>query len=209
MRSFSIAAAAATLAGFAVAADNSTSSGNSVELFIDDALGGQGLYAASIVNACKDHAVYAIQCTSARNDIVGDPICGDSAPTLTLTEGPSLYSVAYSSATSTLGHKAEVSVGESCNINIESREAFCVATVSVSLDGTSTVTSTSTSVTGSDFHRYRVPITAGAQKTASATGACTAGGDGDDANAAAGTGANVVRAIGAALAVGLAGVIAL
>lgn len=81
MRSFTIVAVAAAMAGLSFAADNDKSSGDSVELFIEDGLGGQGQYAASIVDACRDHTVYAIQCTSARG--IPDSICGDAAPVST------------------------------------------------------------------------------------------------------------------------------
>jgi len=81
MRSSILAAVAATaLAGFAVAADNSASSDNTVQLFIDDALNGKGRYAASVVNACKDQTVYAIQCTSDTGGYVGSRTCGAAAP---------------------------------------------------------------------------------------------------------------------------------
>lgn len=59
MRTFTIVAAgAATMTGFTLAAD-------SVELFIDDS-GDDGVqYAASIVDACRDYTVYALQCITA------------------------------------------------------------------------------------------------------------------------------------------------
>lgn len=86
MRSFTIAATAATalasLANSLAIRDNSTTSGNtpgSVKLFLDDAIDGQGLYAASIASVCKDYTVYAIQCTSAREDWIGSNTCGPDA----------------------------------------------------------------------------------------------------------------------------------
>jgi hypothetical protein len=83
MRSFTIAATAATtLASFAnslAIRDNSTTSGDTVKVFLDDALDGQGLYAASIASVCKDHTVYAIQCTSASEDWIGSNTCGPDA----------------------------------------------------------------------------------------------------------------------------------
>ncbi|KAL2139884.1 hypothetical protein VTI28DRAFT_4542 [Corynascus sepedonium] len=202
MRSFTIAASITALASFAAAADNSTLSGN-VELFIDDSLGGRGSYAASVVNACKDRTVYAIQCTSVSGGIVGSSICGSAAPTLTFTEGPNLYSVVYTTTENIAGQDAEMLIGESCNIR-GTTAAECNYTLSASFDGTSTAIETSLAITGTDFHRYQVSITGGAEKIARATGSCNA-----DANAAAGTSASAVKVMAAALAIGLAGVVVL
>ncbi|KAL2259985.1 hypothetical protein VTK26DRAFT_6165 [Humicola hyalothermophila] len=75
IRSFTLAAAATTLASFALAQNGTpatatapepaTSSGNTVQLLIPNSIDDRGHYAVSIVSACKDHTVYAIQCTSA------------------------------------------------------------------------------------------------------------------------------------------------
>ncbi|KAK4239961.1 hypothetical protein C8A03DRAFT_13685 [Achaetomium macrosporum] len=200
MRSFAIAAAVSTLASFAVA-QNNTGSGNTVDLFIDDDINSQGLYAASIVSACNDQTVYALQCTSARGDVVGSRTCGAAAPTLTVTGGPSVYMVNYVTETSAFGHDAELTISESCALT-GTTEANCVVSVAIEVDDTSTATSTSMVLSGTDYHRYQVAITGGAEKTASATGACKP-------NAGAETNPDVVRVVGAALAIGLMGVLAL
>ena len=84
MRPFTIAAAAATtLASFAnglATRNNSTTSPNSVRLFLDDTLDGKGLFAASIASVCKDRTVYAIQCTKAPDGYTGSASCGPNAP---------------------------------------------------------------------------------------------------------------------------------
>jgi hypothetical protein len=75
MRSSTITAAAvAALASVALAQNNS------VNMWIDDALNGQGLYAASVVGACKDQTTYALRCTSARDSDIGSRTCGPAAP---------------------------------------------------------------------------------------------------------------------------------
>ncbi|KAK4249127.1 hypothetical protein C7999DRAFT_30338 [Corynascus novoguineensis] len=191
------------LASFAAAADNSTGSGNHVELFIDGSLSRRASYAALIVNACKDHAVYALQCTSVSGGIVGSNICGSAAPTLTVTEGANLYLFEYATTTNVAGHDAEMLIAASCNIR-GTTAAECDYSLSASVDDTSTVIETSAAITGTDFHRYQVSITGGAEKIASATGSCDA-----NANAAAGTSASAVKAMAAALAISLAGVVAL
>lgn len=82
MHLFNIVTAAAALASFAAAADNSTGSGNNVQLYINDGVNGRGSYAASIMSVCKDQTIYAIQCTSARRGGVhiGTSTCGTAAP---------------------------------------------------------------------------------------------------------------------------------
>ncbi|EAQ83378.1 predicted protein [Chaetomium globosum CBS 148.51] len=206
MRAFTIAAAAATtLASFAdslAIRDNSTTSGNSVELFHDDSLNGQGIYAASIASVCKDQTVYALQCTSAKDDSIGIETCGPDAPILTVTQAPSVYKLTYVTATRTLGHDAQVSFAESCDLT-GTTKARCDYTVGLTMDGTSNAATFATVLSGTDLHRFQVAITGGAEKTrlASATDVC--------GNAAAGLSANSVRVTAAALAVGLLGVLVL
>lgn len=60
-----------------VFAQNTTGSGNFVNIFINDGLGGEAEYAASIKSACSDRTVYAIRCTSAD---VAENTCGPNAP---------------------------------------------------------------------------------------------------------------------------------
>jgi hypothetical protein len=63
------------------ARDNSTASNSTVNLFLGS--GGAEFrdwdYAASIITACVDQTVYAIQCTSAPQS-VGSATCGPNAP---------------------------------------------------------------------------------------------------------------------------------
>ncbi|AEO69065.1 0d6956e4-4939-419c-9fc6-a41f88a069f6 [Thermothielavioides terrestris] len=198
--SAAVAASLASLAAaVAVASGNITSSGSTARIFLDDDLNGQGSYVASIVNACSDRTVYAIQCTSAGNAL-GREICGPAAPTVTVTEGPSQFIASYVTETGTLGHDAKLTISESCRLK-GTTEADCVAAATIEIDGSATGSSSSTVLTGSHVHFYNVPITAGAEKTASATGACTP-------NAAAGSSLSVVKVMAAALAAGFLGVLA-
>ena len=115
-----------------------------------------------------------------------------------------MYQFNYVTESRTLGHNVKVSVTESCKLT-GTTEANCVATIAMAVDGTSTTVSTTVPVSGADFHVYQVAITGGAEKTASAD-AC----NGDSKpNDAAGTSPNTVRVMGAALAIGLLGVVAL
>ncbi|KAK1762839.1 hypothetical protein QBC33DRAFT_460630 [Phialemonium atrogriseum] len=194
-----VAIAAAALVGLAVAQNNTTSSGNTVNLFINDGLHGRAEYAASIVSACGDQTVYAIRCTSAN---VPAETCGPNAPILTLTEGPSDYIISVVSKTKTAGHSATVTLGESCVLD-GTTAASCSGEFTFIVDKTTSSVAVSTVLTGTDYHRFDVAITGGAEKTASATGECKA-------NAApAGTSVRMVAGLGAVLAVGLAGVLSL
>lgn len=63
----------------------------SVNLFVDDSIEGDVAYAASIVSACKDQTVYAMQCTSA--ELAGSATCGADAP-VSHTSTPEPHDVA-------------------------------------------------------------------------------------------------------------------
>jgi len=75
---FFIATSVLALASAALAQNSTNSKNATVNLFINDALGGQAAYAASIVTACADQTIYAIRCTSAR--FAGAATCGPNAP---------------------------------------------------------------------------------------------------------------------------------
>ncbi|TKA75438.1 hypothetical protein B0A55_04883 [Friedmanniomyces simplex] len=89
-----------------------------------------------------------------------------------VTEGPTDYQISY--ATSTGG--ATGAYTESCSLS-GSSYAVCVATLSLSADGTKTAVSTTATASGSQLHYGQFPITAGADKLASATGSCMASGN--------------------------------
>lgn len=96
-----------------------------------------------------------------------------------------------------------MTIAETCSLE-GTTAAHCQDTIALSVDGKRTTASASQAVSGTGLHRYDVSITGGADKTASpeATGECKP-------NVAAGTNPNVVRAVAAALTMGLLGVIAL
>ena len=119
-----------------------------------------------------------------------------------MTEGPSDYIISYVSTTKTAGHSAAVTLAESCALE-GTTAASCTLGLTLVMDKTTSSSVVSTLLTGTDYHRFDVAITGGAEKTASATGECKA-------NAApAGTSVRMVAGLGAVLAVGLAGVLAL
>ncbi|KAK5715341.1 hypothetical protein LTR17_016775 [Elasticomyces elasticus] len=146
---------------------------------------------ASVVDAdACGGTTYAFTCTDSRE-------CS-AAPTFSLTEGPTHHQFSY--ATSTAG--ATGSYAESCSLS-GSSYAVCVVTLSLSAPGTSTHTKTTVTASGTDLHYGQFPITAGAEKLATATGSCTSSG-----NAAAPTGVQEVYKVlvaPAAAAVVLAG----
>lgn len=71
------------------------------------------------------------------------------------------------------GYSVTGSVAENCELQ-GTTEAICTATVSVSVDGTSTAITTTSTMDGTDYHRFDVAITGGAEKTAAPTGECAA-----------------------------------
>ena len=72
------------------------------------------------------------------------------------------------------GQVATGTVGESCSLQ-GTTAADCHATVFVAIDGTSTSTASETLITGTDYHRFDVAITGGADKTGSGAGTCSSG----------------------------------
>ncbi|KAB5549541.1 hypothetical protein GE09DRAFT_176912 [Coniochaeta sp. 2T2.1] len=142
-----------------------------VNLFID-AMSPRQQYGASIVDACQDHTIYAIQCTSGPPS-VGSATCGPNAPTLTLTEGPATYVISTAASTRTGGYDVKATLQESCELR-GTTEAVCSATFGGSVDKTTTSASTTSTLSGTDYHRFDVAITGGAEKTANPT-ACAGG----------------------------------
>lgn len=126
---------------------------------------------------------------------------------MTVTEGPSTYIVETTTSSEIAGETIAVAVGESCALE-GTTLAACTATYSVSADGTATSDVTTQTLTGTDYHRFDVAITAGADKTASATGSCNAGGKSSGASGA-GVDARGVGVLGLLLSAGLVGVLVL
>lgn len=91
----------------------------------------------------------------------------------TLTAGPSTYVVATATSGVIEGYSVTGSVAENCELQ-GTTAAVCAATISVSLQGTSTATTTTGTLDGTDYHRFDVAITGGAEKTAAPTGECGA-----------------------------------
>jgi hypothetical protein len=66
------------LSGLAfILASSALAQNNTVNLFINDGLGGDAGFAASVVGACVDQTTYAIRCTSGPPD-VGSLTCGSA-----------------------------------------------------------------------------------------------------------------------------------
>lgn len=170
MRSYIVTLALA-LARLAAAQGNSSIP--TINMFIDDGLDGDESYAASIVCAGATETIYAIQCTDEGRVDVGSETCGPNGNVITLTAGPSTYVVATATATEIEGYEVTGSVAESCAL-LGTTAADCTATVSVSVDGTSTALKTTVTLSGTDYHRFDVAITGGAEKTAAPTGECGA-----------------------------------
>jgi hypothetical protein len=79
MRFSLLTPAAVTLAALTLASAQSNSSEPSLNLFVNDSFNGDAVYAASIVTACADQTVYALQCISGPAS-ASPSTCGPSAP---------------------------------------------------------------------------------------------------------------------------------
>jgi hypothetical protein len=89
-----------------------------------------------------------------------------------VTSGASLYSV--SSAVTTQNPSLGAVTGtavESCSL-AGTTAANCAATLLATGDGSTISTATTETLSGSNYYRFNVEITGGAEKTASATATC-------------------------------------
>ncbi|KAK1055191.1 hypothetical protein LTR12_015401 [Friedmanniomyces endolithicus] len=120
--------------------------------------------AASVVSAsaCGD-TTYVFECT--------DTLACSDLPPFSATEGPTHFMFSYTSSTG----GAAAGVTQSCSLS-GSSYAVCANTFSLSVDGTSSVTSATTTASGSQLQFAQVPITAGANMLATATGSCKTSG---------------------------------
>lgn len=157
MRPVPIFGAVAIVLGLAAAAaDQSTSTSanpstsptapSSVRVFLDLPYARKGLYAASVVSACKDQTIYALQCTSLPNVPDASYFCGPDAPvgrsllncahmerriykhrqltyippfpsqTFTVTEGPSTFIASYGHMTTVGDQVVSATTVETCHI---------------------------------------------------------------------------------------------
>ncbi|PBP28229.1 hypothetical protein BUE80_DR000823 [Diplocarpon rosae] len=152
--------------------ESSSAASASVDLFIDST-DANWEYAASIIEACADQTVYALQCT-AGGSLVGAQTCGPNAVTATVTAGTSTYRFSSDVTTTTLGVGVTATAEESCVLD-GTTAATCTATVRGTADGTKTTTTTTTTLSGTAYYRFDVAITGGAEKTVTATATCGSG----------------------------------
>jgi hypothetical protein len=145
-------------------ASNGTSNGPEVSLFMDSD-DPDYRYAGSIVEACVSTTVYALQCTSYAGRGTVD-FCGRNGPSVTLTEGPGTYHVTTALSVTTMGVRVDGELMEDCSLD-GTTKAVCTATVKASASKKTTSSVTSSTATGSNVYWFNVPITAGAEKTAS------------------------------------------
>lgn len=84
---------------------------------------------------------------------------------------------AFSSATSTRsgGYDIQATVQETCRLD-GTTAAVCSATIAGTVDKTSTTASTVSTAAGTDYYRFDVAITGGAEKTANPTACATKSG---------------------------------
>ncbi|KAE9369692.1 hypothetical protein N431DRAFT_413964 [Stipitochalara longipes BDJ] len=155
------------------ARDNSTTANATVNMFIDSE-GSDYEYAASIVTACVDQTVYALQCTAGPSN-VGSETCGPNAVIATVTSAASFYSISSAVTTETLGYDVTGTVQETCSL-AGTTAAACTGTLKATAESSTVSTSTVETLSGSDYYRFNVEITGGSEKTANPTATCRAKG---------------------------------
>ncbi|ELR05338.1 hypothetical protein VC83_06531 [Pseudogymnoascus destructans] len=157
-----------------------TARGNTVNLFIDSE-SEEIEFAASIITACVDHTVYAIQCTKAPASIGTN--CGpDGQEILTITEGSAVYQWDYTATTRTMGYDVTASLVESCSL-AGTTAATCVGTAGGEAAGTKTSKTAVVTIASPTYYRFDVEITGGADKTKNPSPTCGAKGAATSLNA--------------------------
>ncbi|KAL2070278.1 hypothetical protein VTL71DRAFT_13304 [Oculimacula yallundae] len=150
---------------------NSTApaSNDTINMFIDSQ-DKDWKYAASIVEACADQTIIALQCTSG-DSFVGSSTCGPNAQIATVTFASTTYHFSSAVTTSTMGSNVQATAIEACSLQ-GTTAATCSVTIGGTVDGKKTSSTTATSVASPSYYRYDVEITGGAEKTAAATATC-------------------------------------
>jgi hypothetical protein len=91
----------------------------------------------------------------------------------TVTANSATYRVSTTAVTKTLGRVVSATLQEQCDLQ-GTTQAVCAATLGGTVEGHSTTDSTTMTLSGTDYYRYDVAITGGAEKTATATAQCKA-----------------------------------
>ncbi|KAI0395166.1 hypothetical protein F5Y17DRAFT_457215 [Xylariaceae sp. FL0594] len=142
-------------------------------------------FVASVVEACADKTVLAVQCTKGPTDSTDsfDQLaaagCGRGAPAVTITEAPDHFHL--STAIETMGAKA--TFVEDCKL--DGSNALCTLSYSVSISEQTTATSTTATLPSGTDYRHEVTVTAGAEKLGKATHKCDSAASGISARAVA------------------------
>ncbi|KAK6088527.1 hypothetical protein SCUP234_00407 [Seiridium cupressi] len=143
-----------------------------VNLFIDDNGSSAWKYVASVVTACADQTVYALQCTAGPTStyIAGNyftKVCDSTK----VVKGPSHYIQSLSTELAVGGTEVTLVATDNCALS-GTTAAVCTTAATASAGRTTTSSTTASTYSGTSFGRHDVTITAGAEKTANPTGTC-------------------------------------
>ncbi|KAI3326947.1 hypothetical protein HD806DRAFT_531542 [Xylariaceae sp. AK1471] len=127
-------------------------------------------FAASVVAACKEHTVYALQCTEGSSN---PSTCGPDSPKVTFTENASEYRISSATKTRTAGVDVTVTLIETCKLG-GTTAATCTVTYGGEAKGQKTFVTSESTFTDVASWRVDVAITAGNEKLANPTGKCSA-----------------------------------
>ncbi|KAJ4290797.1 hypothetical protein N0V88_006547 [Collariella sp. IMI 366227] len=147
-----------------------------VNMFIDGNKNAE--FVASIVDACGGQTTFALRCTA------GGSGCSPNGPAITVTANPTTYIVSTATVSKVGGQTVSATVQELCDLK-GTTAAVCTAIVGGTVAGQSTTTSSTGTVEGTDYHRFDVSITAGAEKTANPSAECKAKPNGANTKAVA------------------------
>jgi hypothetical protein len=121
---------------------------------------------------------------------------------VTVTANSATYILSTATVTRTLGRQVSATMQENCALQ-GTTQAVCAATIGGTVDGQAATTSATTTFSGTDYYRYDVAITGGAEKTASATAECKPKGNSAASTKAMAMWGLVVGAAGVASLLGL------
>jgi hypothetical protein len=88
-----------------------------------------------------------------------------------MTSGPSMYEAGVDTTVVVSGIPVTLTGKETCALG-GTTAATCTVTAKVTASTTSTSTTSTETLSGTDYYRFNVAITAGAEKTANPTGTC-------------------------------------
>ncbi|KAL1984544.1 hypothetical protein VTN96DRAFT_9044 [Rasamsonia emersonii] len=154
---------------------------------------------ASVVDANAAATTLALECTD-------EQLCALKSP-VTVTEGPSTYTLSAVFSTQTDGVDAEMTLMQNCHITSSTQGASCSVSLGIEISGdgisTSTNTATATSFASDEIYYRPLTVTAGVDKLNRPQATQTPHGAAAGRMGMGGAGAGAAAAVAAAAAMGM------